>query len=453
MGGNSFLYFFMEISAKQQIIELIRSSGKILIMTHENPDGDGLGSMLALTLALKKLGKNVTPIYSGSVVNNLSFLPGLELTTTQFGNLEEFVINLDTSTVEIDKLGYKNFQDEKKLKIVIKTKTGSLSSKMVSFEQTEEIADLIITLDMSDLDRLGPLYDDNPNLFYQTPIANIDHHPGNEHFGKINWIELTATSTAEMLVSLLESLSTLNVGPDGKVTSLIDQDIATSLLTGLITDTGSFQNTNTTPKSLTVAAQLVALGARHQEIIKHVFKTKNLSTLHLWGKILSNIREEHAFRFIWSMATLSDFKEVGASNTESSGVIDELLKAVNTVDFVLLLTEREGLLSGSLRGINPDVSVEDIAKLFGGGGHKMAAAFRIAGGNFASHGQMVIDKIRRFQQTRLGQSTDHFQQLSQSLQNSSFPTAALEKLFPPFDVDESELVNPKVIPNIAQPTD
>lgn len=388
----------MEQTPKQQTIELIKNAKRIVVMAHQNPDGDAIGSTLALTLALRKLGKEVKAILADAVPPTFQFLPAVgEISSEISGASNDFVITLDTSAVTVDKLGYKNHPEEHKLTIVVKTTAGQFTPEAVSFSSSGAAADLLIVLDTNDVERLGNLYERYAKLFYETPIVNIDHHPGNDYFGKVNWVDLNATSTAEILVSLLEALSTLP-RPDGsKGGNLLDADIATLLLTGITTDTGSFQNSNTTPKSFTVAAQLVAAGARQQEIVQHIYKTKPLSTLKLWGKILGNIREERDARFIYSTVAATDFSTFGAEGSETSGVVDELLKTVPNIDFALLLSEKREGLYGSLRGVNKAVSVADIAKLFNGGGHEMAAAFRIPNGSLADNEREIVSKIREFQ--------------------------------------------------------
>ncbi len=387
----------MEPTPKQQTIELIRAAKRIVVMTHQHPDGDAIGSMLALALALRKLGKEVTPICADPAPPTFQFLPATDQITDQLAATSEFLISIDTADIEVDKLGYKNVPEEGKLNIVIKTLRGRITQDKVTLNPGEVSADLLLVLDTNDVERLGSIYERYSDLFYQTPIVNIDHHPGNEYFGKVNWVDLSATSTAEILVSLLESLAAAPKGSSGKGESLLDADIATLLLAGITTDTGSFQNTNTTPKSFTVAAQLVAAGARQQEIVQHIYKTKPLSTLKLWGKILGNIQHDTEHRFIWSTVASADFKHFEASETETSGVIDELLKTVPGIDFALLLSERSGGLYGSLRGVKKGVSVAQVASLFDGGGHEMAAAFRIPSGSLAEHEQEVIAKIRSHQ--------------------------------------------------------
>ena len=365
----SYTGLFMEQTPKQQIVELIRNSEKILLTTHEGPDGDAVGSLLALAIVLRKLGKTVHAVVSSEVPATFSFLPGFTELQPNFKISREFIMVLKTASAKVAKLGYKASQDGKNLDIVITPSSGTFQPSDVSFRTGSGSYELIIVLDAPEIDRLGRLFEQNAPLFYETPLVNIDHHPANDHFGKINWVEITATSTAEILVSLIESLQ----GQLGK--SLIDEDVATCLLTGIITDTGSFQNVNTTPKSLTVAAQMVASGARQQEIIINIFKMKPLTTLRLWGKILERVRFVREANFIYSIAYQKDLEETGASPHEISGVLDEVMKGTAQADFALLLTERGGQLHGSLRAIGKGFDMGKLAAGFGGGGHPPAAAF------------------------------------------------------------------------------
>ena len=212
------------------------------------------------------------------------------------------------------------------------------------------------------------------------------------NFGKINFVDLTATSTSEILVSIIESLT-----GDPK---FFDENIATNLLTGIITDTNSFQNTNTTPKSLTVAAQLVASGGRQQEIIKQIYKTKSFSTLRLWGRALSNLHDEAEYSFVWSEVYKKDYEETGSNEDESAGLIDELLKTASGVEFALLLSEKEGDIHGSLRATSPSHDVRAVAALFDGGGHTAAAGFQLNGTTLEESRDKIINKIKSFQRDK-----------------------------------------------------
>lgn len=379
----------MELSPKQQIVEAIKAAENILLITHKDPDGDAIGSLVAFSIALAKMGKSPHPVAGGNISQVFSYLPTDKVSKDLTGR-RDFVISLDVSKIQAEKFLYK--VEDGHINFIVTPKSGEFTKEMVSYPGGKFKFDLIVVLDCQDLDRLGELYHQNSDLFYETPIINIDHHAGNDHFGKINLVDLTATSTAEILVSLFEALS--------KDTSLLSPEAATALLTGIITDTNSFQNQNTTPKSLTVAAQLVAANADQQEIIKRIYKTRSLSTLRLWGRVLSNIRDEMNYRFVWSMIEKSDFVVTKSSETDADGVIDELLKTATGVDFVLLMTEKSDGLHGSLRSVEKGFDVSAIAKLFGGGGHAMAAGFAVPAGDPANTPEKIIAKIRDFQKAK-----------------------------------------------------
>ncbi len=379
--------YMNDVTPKQQTMELIRQAHDVLIVSHKNPDGDSLGSMLALKLVLEKLGKKVAAAIPDEPSRVFNFLPQIDQLASSINYSKDFIIALDTSVNEVEKLGYKKNESNKTVEIVITPLTGSFTSSDVSFRKAGPEYDLIISLDTPNLERLDKLAQP-ADIFYEIPLINIDHHPSNERFGKVNWIELVATSTAEVLVSLIEALS--------KEKPLMDEAIATALLTGLIYDTSSFQNVNTTPKALTIAAQLVAAGANQQEIVKNLYKTKSLETLKLWGFVLSNVKEDKASKLLWSAVTKEDIEAIGADELALSGVIDELLKSATDVDFALLLSEREGYTHGSLRSIAKGFNVSQIAELFGGGGHEAAAAFRLEGDLKNNHDK-ILQKIRDFQ--------------------------------------------------------
>lgn len=375
----------MDATPKAQIVELIKASTSILILTHLDPDGDALGSALALWLALDKLEKKPEVVLSGRVEEVFQFLPGFDKAKRQLALANDLVVTVDTrQTGEELHLGYRKFPAEHRVKIVITAPKGGLTADDVQIERQGAKYDLLIILDTASPALLGSIYQENPDLFYETPTVAIDHHQTNGQFAKINWLDITATSTAEMLVSLIESL--------GRDEPILDAAIATNLLTGLIGDTGSFQNQNTTPKSLTVAAQLVAAGANHQEIIRRT-KARTLAGLKLWGKALEHLAEETAHRFVWTRISLSEAKSLGV-DAGSYGLIDELLKNITGVDFVAVLTEKdEGWVNVTLRSVEPSFDVGQLAKEMGGGGHKPAAGFRVDG-SLAEQAEPIIAQLR-----------------------------------------------------------
>ncbi len=380
----------MELTPKQQALERIKASNKILLLTHKQPDGDAIGSLLALQRVLKKLEKQVSAIIFEPVAPSFHFMPGIADLDTVVTSRNQLLISIDTAHTGPIKLGWKRDEANSRAFIVVNAE-GVIRPEDIHIEAPSYDVDLVITLDCNSIDRLGEFYNQNTALFYETPLINIDHHADNEQFGAVNWVDVTATSTAEILVSLLEAL--------GRDTQLIDEDVATSLLTGIITDTGSFKNQNTTPKSLTVAAQLVAAGAHQQEIIYHLFKVKPVSTLKLWGKALSKIKERPDLRVLWTTVTKRDLEEAGAESGQTKGLTDEILKNAQGVAFVFILKELTDGIHVSFRSVERGIAVSEIAQMLGGGGHEAAAGVEIEDTLNAAE-EKVLEAITEFWRKR-----------------------------------------------------
>lgn len=380
---------------RKQIVSLVKRSERILIMPSTPVDGDSLGSALALYLAFKKIGKEVTVVCADPVPDTFQFLPTTKVISDEFTAANDFIVTLDCQKAKIKTIRTKLERD--KVNIIITAKKGQFSSSDVSFSHGPHKYDLIITVDTGDLEQLGRFYEDNPELFVNLPLINIDHHASNSNFGKINYIDIMSSSTTELLIPLIEDFE------EEFDKKLIDEDTATLLLAGIVTDTGSFQNANTTPRSFANAAFLIKHGARQQEIIQHIFKTKNLSTLRLWGRILTKMKIDEKHRIVWSTISSNDFRDTGSTDDETGGIIDELMSNAPGTEIVLLLKQKENkLVSGSLRTTSAAIDASSIAEMFSGGGHVQAAGFRIESGDINKVEESVINKIREFQKKRLG---------------------------------------------------
>ncbi len=343
-------------------------NAKNILLAPSTPDGDSIGSALALKNVLTKLGKQVTVICTQNIPLFLQFLPGTHEIETEFHASKDFVITLKTDRVEVDHLKYEVEPGE--LHVIITPKQGQFKPEDLMIGRPKLNFDLIITVDTGDLVQLAKLYEENKDFFENTPLLNIDHHSSNGRFGSHNFLDFKMSSTTQMLTNLILELEK----ESGQ--TLIDEDTATLLLTGLVTDTGSFQHSNTTPEAFEVAADLLDRGARQQEIIKHIFKTKSLATLKLWGRVLSKMVAEGPL--VYSTVTLQDLVDTGANSEDTGGIIDELMASTPGAEVVFLLKEKEaGFINGSMRAPGHLADVSAIAGELGGGGHKKAAGFRI----------------------------------------------------------------------------
>ncbi len=306
----------------QSAINLIKSSKDILILTHKNPDGDAVGSVLGLAQALNSLDKNAECFSKDAVPAIFEFLPNVSMIKNQT-NLKNYdlVILLDCALF---------------------SRTG--------------------------LDSIKDIIDSFDNLLI------IDHHPkGVEEAGYLNScvqiINPSASSTAVLVYDLLKEL-------DIKIT----KDIAHCLLTGIFTDTGGFQHSNTDAQTLQITAELMGKGPRINKIAKNIFNSKNVSAIKLWGKALGRIQRDKNTGMAVSYLSKNDLEECGAKQEDISGLIS-VINTVSDAKFSLLLTESDNnKIRGSLRSEEyKNIDVSRIAKSLGGGGHKLASGFEVEG--------------------------------------------------------------------------
>ena len=390
MSRQMLCWSVMEHNPKSQIISLINDSKSILLVTHKQMDGDAIGSILALKEVLEKIDKKVEALVANSLPANLTYLNDYTTLKNRVDIQKDFIINLEIGDLKIDKLGYKKSPDGKNLSIVITPNSGELKTSDISFSESGSKYDLVIILGSPDLESLGSIYNHYSQLFFETPTAQIDHHSFNENYAKINFVDMTASSTCEMLVSLIEAIESSNS------TKIFSESIATALLTGIINKTNSFQNLSTTPKSLTVAAQLVALGAEKDKIILNLFKSKPISTLKLWGRILNNLEEED--NFVWAKVSQVDLEETGSHPSQINSVIDNLLKTASDFDFVILISETtEQDMQIEIRSLTPNFDSLALASHFGGNGNNQSSSFIYPiHSDFKEESQRVIEKIKDF---------------------------------------------------------
>jgi phosphoesterase RecJ-like protein len=374
----------MDLTPKQQATAAIKEAKSILLIAHEELDGDSLGSLLALNAVLTKIGKETLVISSGAIPTVYSFLSNIDSIKNDLDGIKDFMIFLSEEKAKVARLSYK--LEDNRLKIVISPKSGNFSPSDVNFAYGDFHYDLIIILDTDNLERLGNVYRGNTEMFYKTDTLNIDHHIGNSYFGKINWIDESASSVCEILVSLIEALES----DQGK---LMDDNIATALLLGIMTDTNIFQNPATTSKSLTVAAQLIAAGGDRDLISKKVFQTHSYSTLKIWGKILSKLDSYPALGLVWSEVSKQDLDLTGADEEALSQAVNNLLYTTEGAKIVVLFSEANGMIKISLRSTE-NFDVAAVAKDFGGGGHEKAAGFKMEGLTLEEAKRIVLKKLR-----------------------------------------------------------
>ena len=297
------------------VVAALKANDRFLVTSHENPDGDALGSALAMHLALRQLGKDST-----------IFLPG------------DAPLPAEYEFLDLDGL--------------------------VRKPPADHAERVLVAVDCAKEERLGT----DPSLLEQSPLTlDIDHHHDNTCFGDVNLIVADASSTGEVLADVFRNLG-VEVTPE----------IAEPLYTAVVTDTGRFQYANTSPKALRLAADLIEAGADWHKVFQGVYESVQFAKLKLLARALDRAGIYSGGRLVISHLLKNDFAEVGAAEPYSEGIID-YLRAVEGAMVAALIREpprgdgpRHRV---SLRSSVDEIDVSAIARKSDGGGHRQAAGF------------------------------------------------------------------------------
>jgi len=326
----------MALTPKQQIAEMIKKSSCPLILISENPEGDAIASALALFLILKNTGKDPHIASSAKIPDKFVFLPKQNEIQRNIADDRMYKISLRVGDKEIKELSYEQIGDM--LNISIVSKSSFVSKDSLTLEPSKFKYDLIFVISAPDLESLGKIYFENTDLFFQTPIINIDHHPSNEYFGTVNLIEVTSASTAEIIADLKELV----------LPEKTDAEIATLLLAGIIAETNNFQSNSINPNTFTVAASLLTSGAKQEEIIKNLYKTKPLSVLKLIGQIVGNMNFDAEYSLAWAKLSRSDFEKNNANPHDIDMAINELVNNSKDIDILFITYQDNEKVIGNI---------------------------------------------------------------------------------------------------------
>ena len=299
-----------------QVIGELRSADKLLLTTHENPDGDALGSLLGMHLLLRQMGKD----------------------SLMYMSPDEFPLPHEYRSMHFEG--------------ILGAPPSDIGERVVVF------------LDCGNIDRM-------PVDFLKhegTHIVNIDHHHDNTRFGTVNLVAVGASSTAEIVYGLAREIGAEVTPP-----------IAEALYVGLVTDTGRFMYENTSPAAHRMAADLIEAGVSPHEMHRRLYEGLPYQRLQLLSRALRSVARYDDGAITLAMLTCEDFRQTGALETDSEGIVDHLRAVEGTAVAVLvrdqLCADRKGWRKASLRATDHRVDVSRIARALGGGGHRQAAGF------------------------------------------------------------------------------
>jgi hypothetical protein len=236
-------------SQKQQAAERIKQANNILVTVSNNPSVDQLAACIGLTVTLNKMGKHATAVYSGSTPSTIEFLQPEKTLEKNTDSLRDFIIALDKS--KADKLRYK--VEDRVVKIFITPYKTSINEKDLEFSQGDFNVDVVVALGVHNQADLDQAITSHGRILHDATVVTMNVKPGGE-LGSINWLDPNASSLSELATQLVDLL-------DKK---LIDTQIATALLTGIVAETERFSNAKTTPQTMSISAELMAAGANQQ---------------------------------------------------------------------------------------------------------------------------------------------------------------------------------------------
>jgi phosphoesterase RecJ-like protein len=295
------------------VVSELRRRSTFVMVSHVKPDGDTLGAGLALGLALRALGKRVFYFQQDPVPRNLRFLPDADRVSRDLPS------DLPADT-------------------------------------------LWVFGDMSDVSRAGEFL---PHVEREN-ILNIDHHLANTRFGEFNFVLETECSTGTCVLRLLEEMG-----------APVTPEIATNLLTTIMTDTGGFMHSNATAPVLATSAKLIDAGADRDAVVENIFANKRFAATKLLGLALGAARLELGGRYCWTVVDDAMLRECGADGEDTEEIVQHL-RHVEGVTAAALFKAYDGEVRVSLRS-NGDVNVQEVARQFGGGGHFRASGLTFEG--------------------------------------------------------------------------
>ena len=375
----------MSLSPKEQILLFIEKTNQPLIVFREKFNEDDVAAAIALKLILEKLGKKNVMIASSkfSLPKNLHFLPSSDSIRDMLENVRKFIISVNISKTKVDTISYNVKKD--KLNFIISPKDGWFDQHDITTSSSGFNNDAIIAINSPDLEGLGELNDDDTEFFYDTPILNIDHKADNEQFVQINIIDMTASSTCEIIGRFFYEFDK----------NIIDEDIATCLLTGMIANTKSWKTANVTPQALTLASNLVSLDGRREEIMNHLFRSRTIPTLRLWGRVLARLHHDDEHGITWSVVPKKDFENDHTDISELHGVIDELiLNAQESKIVALIYQPSDDLICAYVTG-GQTVNAKELVSEFKPEGTLQLAHFCMKETDLKKAEHTVLDVIRK----------------------------------------------------------
>jgi nanoRNase/pAp phosphatase (c-di-AMP/oligoRNAs hydrolase) len=374
----------MAFASNQQARELIFRSRQILVLTREHAGVDAVASALALGLILKKLNKPFDIVIPGFDATHLPpFLPSDLPIASRLGALRALHVKANVTRVPLGELLY-NVKDGL-LDITLIPREGSWTPQDITFHYSDDRYDLVIALGAADRTAFGALAQEQSDFLHRTTTINIDCQAQNEQWGQTNLVDVRAASLTELIFEWIQMLDP----------TLFDTTIATCLLAGIIAKTKSYRTTHVSPRTLTISSNLITLGAKRDEIVNGLWRTRGIDVLKLWGRALSRVNHHVPTGLVWTTLVEADFLESGAEPHAIDGVVEELISYTADARVIVLLVHQKNDVHVHVHA-NAPLSAAELTRPFNGSGTHERADFILPNiENLQASTKDVIERLQK----------------------------------------------------------
>ncbi len=305
------------------ILKNISDSKRTAIVLPEYVTVDGFCAAAALSSLLPQ-----AMVFAAGKVPEVPFLLNPPRVAGGLSATDQLMIKISNQNAEPKELRYEKTNDG--LAVYITPNSGQFTEQDVTVMPSASNFDLVLIIGSANVEQLGKIYTENTNLFFSTPHINIDNNPSNEFYGTVNFVNTSTSSLCEVVFDIIEAM------PNG----LKGDTVTTGLLAGIISQTASFRDPKTTPSALQKASRLVSAGARQQDIIQHLFKTKPLPLLQLWGRALARLTAQPDKQALTAVVTASDLQKTQIPAESLPEVLRDIVEMVTGYSLVIFLAEK-----------------------------------------------------------------------------------------------------------------
>jgi len=338
----------------KQAQSILQKAEKVFLALPPAPDPDTLATAEIVARRLVKIGEHISVSPFVKLADDWKFLP-LTTLSSAAGATKDLLITIDTKSAAVGELRYEKSDDQ--LTIILSPKYKPLSPASVTIGAGAAGADCIITMGAASLDQLGDLFHQNPRLFFETPIINLDQSTANDQYGEINLVDVKSSALTEVGWRFAKTL----------LSDAMNRDEATLILAGIMSKTENFLDGKVLPETLALVAEALSAGGERALVLQALDKHEPLPILQLWGRAVARTRPDAAHSILISIVTSDDFTKTKTAPKDIPAILRHFEDHFHLPKILLLLWQdpASGMVSAGIKSTNPEVLHEARRLLLG----------------------------------------------------------------------------------------